>query len=105
MLAVNVGKVVDAENATAANISADTVEEVNLPCLSITTPGLIKRGIYSQERIRQDHLRRKGASNLHRDFCFDASVFILQLFCHEYFCHKISLENFHEILAYQNLNF
>ena len=43
MLAVNVGKVVDAENATAANISADTVEEVNLPCLSITTPGIIKK--------------------------------------------------------------
>ena len=95
----------ETENAAAAKIDADTVEAVDLPCLSITTPGLIKRGIYSQERIWQDPLRRKGASNLHRDFCFDASVFILQLFCHEYFCHKISLEIFHYILAYQNLTF
>ena len=31
------------------------------------------------------------------------SVFILQLFCQEALCHKIRLENFHEILAYQHL--
>ena len=96
----------EAENAAAAKIAAETVEAVDLPCLSSTTPGLIPRGIDGQERITQDCLRRKGASNLHRDFfCFDGSAFILQLFCHEALCHKISLETFHETLVYQNLTF
>ena len=90
----------EAENAAAAKIAAETMEAVDLPCLSSTTPWLIKRGIDGQERITQDCLRRKRASNLHRDFFFDGSVFILQLFCHEAFCHKISLELFHEILDF-----
>ena len=96
----------EAENNDAANITAETVEAVYLLCMSSTTPGLIKGGIDDQERITQDSLRRKGASNLHRDFfCFDGSVFIIQLFFHEDLCHKISLEHFHEIIAYQNLTF
>ena len=58
----------EAENYAAAKISAETVVAVDLPCLSSMTPGLIKRGIDGQERSTQDRLRRKGASNLHRDF-------------------------------------
>ena len=86
---------VEAGNAAAANIAVETVEAVDIPCLSSTTPGIIKRGIDGQERIIQDRLRRKGASNLHHELFFDGSVFILQFFCHEAFCHKIGLEFFH----------
>ena len=80
----------ESENAATAKISEETVEAVDLPCLSKTMSKLIKRVIGCQERITQDRFRRKGASNLHRDFSH-GSVFILQLFCHEYFCHKTSL--------------
>ena len=48
---VKVDKVVEAENAAIAKIAAETVEAVDLPCLSSTTPGPIKRGIDGQERI------------------------------------------------------
>ena len=48
---VKVEEVVEAENSAAAKIYADTVEAVDLPCLSNTTPGLIKRGTGGQERI------------------------------------------------------
>ena len=46
---VKVDEVVKAENA--AKIAAETVEVVDLPCLSSMTPGLIKIGIDGQERI------------------------------------------------------
>ena len=75
----------EAENAAAAKIAAETVEAVDLPCLSITTPGLIKRGIDDQERITQDSLRRKGASNLHNEFfvsmgvCIFFNCFVMKL--------------------------
>ena len=81
-------EVVEAENAADAKIAADTVEAVDIPCLSSTTLGLIKRGIDGQEQITEDLLKRKGAGKFHRDFFFDGIVFILQLFCHEAFCHK-----------------
>ena len=48
---VEVGEVVEAENAATAKIDAETVEAVDLPCLSSTMPGITKRGIYGQERI------------------------------------------------------
>ena len=50
-LVVNVEEVVEAGNAVAAKIAAETVEAVDLTCLSTTTTGIIKRGIYGQERI------------------------------------------------------
>ena len=67
-LIVKVEEVVETENA--AKIAAETVEEVDLPFMSSTTPGLIRRGIDGQERITWDGSRRKGASNLHCDFLF-----------------------------------
>ena len=48
---IKVEEVVEAENAAAAKIAAETVEAVDLPCLSSTTPWLFKRGIDGQERI------------------------------------------------------
>ena len=75
----------DAENAAAAKIAAETVEAVDLPCLSSTTLGLIERGIDGQERITYDRLRRKGASYLHRDFfvlmgvCLFFNCFVMKL--------------------------
>ena len=42
---VKVEEVVEAENAAAAKIYADTVEAVDLLCLTSTTPGIIIRGI------------------------------------------------------------
>ena len=62
--------ILEAEIAAAAKISAQTVEAVDLPCISSMTPGLILRVIYGQGRIAQDCLRIKGASNLHREFLF-----------------------------------
>ena len=103
---VKVEEVVEAENSASDKIAVETVEAMDLPCMYTTTPGIIKRRIDGQERITQDFLRRKGVSNLHRDFfVVDGSVFILQFFCHEALCHKISLETFNDILAYQNLTF
>ena len=67
----------EAENAAAAKISANTVEAVDLPCLSSTTPGIIPRGIDGQERIIHNRLRRKGASSLHRFFVLLMGVCIL----------------------------
>ena len=85
----------EAENNDAANITAETVEAVYLLCMSSTTPGLIRIVIDGQKRIMQDCLSIKRASNFHRDFfCFDGSVFIIQLFFHEDLCHKISLEHY-----------
>ena len=77
--------ILDAENAPASKIVAETVKALDLPCLSITTPGLILIGIYGQERITQDRLRGKGASNLHRDFfilmgvCLFFNCFVMKL--------------------------
>ena len=48
---VKVEEVVEAGNAAAAKIAADTVESVDLHFLSSTMPGLSKRGIDDQERI------------------------------------------------------
>ena len=42
---VKVEEVVEAENAAADNIAAETAETVDLTCLSSTMPGLIKRGV------------------------------------------------------------
>ena len=58
----------ESENAAAVNIAAENVEEVGLPCMSSTTIGIIKIGIYGQDHIMQDRLRINGASNLNRDF-------------------------------------
>ena len=54
--------------------NAENAEAVDLPCLSRTTPGIILRGIDGQECIAQDRLRRKGASNFHRDFFVSMGV-------------------------------
>ena len=48
---IKVEEVLEAENDAAVKTSAETVEAVDLPCLSRKMPGLIKRGIYVQERI------------------------------------------------------
>ena len=64
----------EAENAAASKVAAETVEAVDLTCLSRTTTGVILRGIYGQERIMQDCLRRKGESNLHSDFFVSMGV-------------------------------
>ena len=48
---VKVEEVVEVENAAGDKIAAEAVEAVDLPCLSCTTPGPIKRGIDGQERI------------------------------------------------------
>ena len=48
---VKVDEVVDSENAAAAKIAAETVEAVDLPCMSSTSSGLTKRGLDGQERI------------------------------------------------------
>ena len=61
---------VEAENAASAKIAVETVEAVDLPCLSSTAPGLIKRGIDGQEGIMEDCLWIKGASNLDHNFLF-----------------------------------
>ena len=76
---------VEAKNTAASNIAAETVQEVDIPCLSRTTTGLIKMGIDGLERITQDCLRRKGVSNLHRDFfvlmgvCLLLNCFVMKL--------------------------
>ena len=44
-----VEEVVEAENAAAANITANNLEAVDITCLSRKTPGLIQRGIDGQE--------------------------------------------------------
>ena len=81
MLVVKVEEVVEAENNAAVKIAAETVDTVDLTCISRTTPGLILRGIDGQERITHDILSIKGASNLHREcFCFDWSVFFFNCF-------------------------
>ena len=48
---VKVEEVMEYENAATAMISAYTADAVYFPCLSKTTPWLIKRGIDGQERI------------------------------------------------------
>ena len=45
---VKVDEVVDSENAAAAKIAAETVEAVDIPCLSRKTPGLLLRVIDGQ---------------------------------------------------------
>ena len=50
-LVVNVEEVMEAENDAVANIDAETMQAVDLPCLSSSTPGIVKRGIDGQERI------------------------------------------------------
>ena len=82
-----VGKVedlVEAENAAAAKIAAETVDAVDLICLYSMTPALIKRRIDGQERITQYRLRRKGASNFHDDFflmrvCLFFNYFVMKI--------------------------
>ena len=75
----------EAENSAAAKIAAETVEEVDIPCLSRTTPRLTKRGIDDQERITQDYMRRKGEIDLHHDFfvsmvvCLFFNFFVMKL--------------------------
>ena len=49
MSVVKVEEVVEAENAAAANITANNLEAVDITCLSRKTPGLIQRGIDGQE--------------------------------------------------------
>ena len=44
-------EVVEAGKVAAAKIDAETVEAVDLPCLSRTMPGIIKIGVDGQERI------------------------------------------------------
>ena len=44
-LIVKVEEVVEAENSATDNISAETVDALDLPLLSSTTPGLNRRGI------------------------------------------------------------
>ena len=75
----------EAENAAAAKIAAETVEAVNLPCMPITTPQLIKRVIDGQERITQDRLSRKGAINFHLE------VFVLMGVCLFFNCFVMKL--------------
>ena len=60
--------ILEAENATTTKIASETLDAVDLPCLSSTMPGLILRGTNGQERIMQDHFSRKGANNLQSDF-------------------------------------
>ena len=60
----------EAENSATDKIAAETVEAVDLPCLSRMTPGIIKIVIDGQDRITQDILRRKGAINLHHELFF-----------------------------------
>ena len=76
---VKVDEVVEAENAAAAKIAAETVETVDLPCLSSTTRGHIKRGIDGQERITWDRLRRKGASFFSMGVCLFFNCFVMKL--------------------------
>ena len=78
-------EVVEAENAAAAKIAAETVEKVDLPRLSRTMTGLVKRGIDGKERITEDHLRIKGASNLHREF------FVLMGVCSFFNCFVMKI--------------
>ena len=75
----------EAENSATDKIAAETVEAVDLPCLSRMTPGIIKIVIDGQDRITQDILRRKGAINLHHDFfvsmgvCLFFNFFVMKL--------------------------
>ena len=48
-LVVKMEEVVEAENAAAAKIAVETVEAVDLPCMSSTSSGLTKRGLDGQE--------------------------------------------------------
>ena len=50
--AIKVEEVAEAENSAAAKIVAEPVEAVDLSCLSCTTPGIIKIGVYVQECIK-----------------------------------------------------
>ena len=65
---VKVWEVVGAENADTDMITADTMEAMDIPFLSGTTPMLIKRGVDGQDRITYYRLKIKLASNLYRDF-------------------------------------
>ena len=48
---VKLQEVVEDENASVAKIAGVAVESVDIPCLPITMPGLVKIVIYVQERI------------------------------------------------------
>ena len=97
------GLIMESGNSAATKIDAENVDAVYLPCLSITTTGIVLREIYCQERITQDRLRRKGASNFHRDFFFLWECVYSPIFFHGALCHKIGLEKICETLAHQNL--
>ena len=76
----------EAENAATAKISSETVEAVDITFLYSKTPNLILRVIDGQDRITQDRLRGKGASNLHCDFfvlmgvCLFFNCFVMKLY-------------------------
>ena len=73
------------ENDAAANIAAETMDAMNIPYISSTTPGIIKVGIDGQECMKQDILRRKEASNLNRIF------FVLMGVCLFFNCFVINI--------------
>ena len=95
-----------AENADTDMITADTMEAMDIPFLSGTTPMLIKRGVDGQDRITYYRLKIKSASNLYRDFfvlmrvCLFFKFFLMKL-C----AIKLIKKLFIEYLPLKNLTF